>query len=319
MKYSLSLLNFDYLGDLQLIAELGVEAEQAGWDAVFLSDHVNWPDMDTAGLRLGGHYVDPWIALGLIADRTDQILIGTAVTPLARRRPTKLAREILTLHRFSGGRFVLGAGSGIWPTEFDDFGDPGDLKVRAEMLDEGLELLQKTWGGDDFEHRGKHYQARGRTFCPGGADIPVWVAASWPSKKPFRRAAQYDGVMVMNNDYANPVSFDDVREIRKAVQPWGGIEFDGRSGCGHRTCGGLRSRGCRLVAGRGVSTCREPGAASINRPAWSAPRLNRGCGFAGTGAVLVFVPRKAQPVEGVRASTAAMHRSKSPQPTVCAG
>ena len=217
MKYSLSLLNFDYLGDLQLIAELAVEAEHAGWDAVFLSDHVNWPDMDTVGLQLGGHYVDPWIALGLIADRTDRILIGTAVTPLARRRPTKLAREILTLHRFSGGRFVLGAGSGIWPSEFDDLGDPGDLKVRAEMLDEGLELLQATWSGEDFEYRGEHYQARGRTFCPGGADIPIWVAASWPSKKPFRRAAQYDGVMVMNTDYANPVSFDDVRAIREII------------------------------------------------------------------------------------------------------
>jgi alkanesulfonate monooxygenase SsuD/methylene tetrahydromethanopterin reductase-like flavin-dependent oxidoreductase (luciferase family) len=155
--------------------------------------------------------------LGLIADRTDHILIGTAVTPLARRRPTKLAREILTLHRFSGGRFVLGAGSGIWPSEFDDFGDPGDLKVRAEMLDEGLELLQKTWNGDDFEYRETHYQARGRTFCPGGADIPIWVAASWPSKKPFRRAAQYDGVMVMNTDYANPVSLDDVRAIREII------------------------------------------------------------------------------------------------------
>lgn len=217
MKYSLSLINFDYMGDLKLVADLAVEAEKAGWDALFLSDHVNWPDMDTAGLHLGGHYVDPWIALGLIADRTDRILIGTAVTPLARRRPTKLAREIITLHRFSGGRFVLGAGSGIWPTEFDDFGDPSDLKVRAEMLDEGLELLQKTWSGKDFNHSGKHYQARGRTFCPDGAEIPIWVAASWPSMKPLRRAAQYDGVMIMNTDYANSVSFDDVRAIREFI------------------------------------------------------------------------------------------------------
>jgi alkanesulfonate monooxygenase SsuD/methylene tetrahydromethanopterin reductase-like flavin-dependent oxidoreductase (luciferase family) len=217
VKYSLSLLNFDYMGDLNVIADLAVEAEKAGWDAVFLSDHVNWPDMDTAGFHLGGHYVDPWIALGLIADRTDRILIGTAVTPLARRRPTKLAREILTLHHFSGGRFVLGAGSGIWPTEFDDFGDADDLKVRAEMLDEGLELLQKTWNGDDFDHRGTHYQARGRTICSGGTVVPIWVAASWPSKRPFRRAAQYDGVMVMNTDYANSVSVHDVKVIKNII------------------------------------------------------------------------------------------------------
>ncbi|NIV76388.1 MAG: LLM class flavin-dependent oxidoreductase, partial [Gammaproteobacteria bacterium] len=95
---------------------------------------INWPDEEVGGRRLGGFHADPWITLGLIAARTSRVLIGTAVTPIARRRPTKLAREILTLHQLSGGRFVLGAGSGAWPTEFDDFGDPSELKVRAEML-----------------------------------------------------------------------------------------------------------------------------------------------------------------------------------------
>ena len=91
MKYSITLINFDYLDDVNTIADLALQAEEAGWDAVFLSDHVNWVDK--------GFHVDPWIALGLIADRTKHVLIGTAVTPIARRRPTKLAREILTLHR----------------------------------------------------------------------------------------------------------------------------------------------------------------------------------------------------------------------------
>jgi len=217
MKFSLNLINFDFLGDINVLTELAVDAEKAGWDAVFLSDHVNWPDMDTGGRRLGGFHVDPWIALGLIASRTRRVLIGTAITPIARRRPTKLAREILTLQRLSGGRFVLGAGSGIWPSEFDDLGDPADMKVRAEMLDEGLDLLQKTWSGEDFEHQGTHYRARGRTFCPGGADIPIWLGASWPSRKPFRRAARFDGVMAMSQDYANPLSLDDVRDIRQLI------------------------------------------------------------------------------------------------------
>jgi alkanesulfonate monooxygenase SsuD/methylene tetrahydromethanopterin reductase-like flavin-dependent oxidoreductase (luciferase family) len=202
-------MNFDYLGNVNVLTELAVDAENAGWDAVFLSDHVNWKDM--------GFHVDPWIALGLIADRTNRVLIGTGITPIARRRPTKLAREILTLHELSGGRFVLGAGCGLWRWEFDDLGDPGDLRVRAEMLEEGLELLQKTWSGDAFDHQGTHYRAKGQTFYPGGANIPIWLAASWPNPKPFRRAARFDGVMAVKQDYSNPLSLGDVREIKRFI------------------------------------------------------------------------------------------------------
>ncbi len=209
MKFSISLMNFDYLGDVNTVADLALEAEDAGWDAVFLSDHVNWIDK--------GFHVDPWIALGLIADRTKRVLMGTAVTPIARRRPTKLAREILTLHQLSGGRFVFGAGNGIWDSEYDDLGDASDMKVRAEMLDEGLELLQKTWTGDAFQHQGKYYRAKGQTFCPGGADIPIWLAASWPNRKPFRRAVRFDGVMAMNADFRNPLSLEDVREMKRFI------------------------------------------------------------------------------------------------------
>ncbi len=209
MKFSISLMNFDYLDDANLIADLAKEAEEAGWDAVFLADHVNWKDK--------GVHVDPWIALGLIADRTDKMQIGTAVTPIARRRPTKLAREILTLHRLSGGRFILGAGSGIWPSEYGDLGDEPDLRIRAEMLDEGLTLLQELWGGDDVDHHGKHYQAKSQTFCPGGADIPIWIGASWPSKRPFRRAARFDGVMAINRDFRNPLTPTDVRGIKEFI------------------------------------------------------------------------------------------------------
>ena len=205
MKFSLSLMNFGYSGDVQILAELAVEAEEAGWDAVFLADHVNWKDK--------GFHVDPWIALGLIADRTSRVMIGTAITPIARRRPTKLAREILTLHQLSGGRFILGAGNGAWSSEFEDLGDPGDLKVRAEMLDEGLELLQKTWSGADFDHQGAHYRAKAQTFSTGSIDIPIWLGATWPSQKPFRRASRFDGVMAMSQDFRNPLSLNDVGEI----------------------------------------------------------------------------------------------------------
>lgn len=206
MRFAVNLMNFGFLGDVGELVGLAVEAEEAGWDAVFLADHVNWVDM--------GFHVDPWVALGLIADRTTRIKIGTAVTPVPRRRPTKLAREILTLHQLSGGRFIFGAGSGLWRSEFADFGEPGDFATRATMLDEGLELLEKTWSGESFDHTGTHYRAKGQTFYPGGAEIPIWVAGSWPNRRPFRRAARFDGVMALSQDFANPLSPDDVRAIK---------------------------------------------------------------------------------------------------------
>jgi alkanesulfonate monooxygenase SsuD/methylene tetrahydromethanopterin reductase-like flavin-dependent oxidoreductase (luciferase family) len=205
MKFAFSFANFGYLGDVRTLVDLAVDAEVAGWDAVFLWDHVNWPDM--------GFHVDPWITLGLIADRTERVLVSTSITPIARRRPTKLAREILTLHQISDGRFVFGAGNGLWPNEFDDLGDAADLKVRAEMLDEGLELLQSLWSGESVDHQGTHYRAKAQTFAPGGAEIPVWLGASWPNQKPIRRAARFDGLVAINQDAATPLTPDQVAEV----------------------------------------------------------------------------------------------------------
>jgi alkanesulfonate monooxygenase SsuD/methylene tetrahydromethanopterin reductase-like flavin-dependent oxidoreductase (luciferase family) len=207
MRYAINFANFGYLGDVSCLAELACDAEAAGWDGVFLWDHVNWTDM--------GFHADPWIALGIIAMRTERILIGTGITPIARRRPTKLAREILTLHQISNGRFVFGAGSGLWPSEFDDLGDCGDLKVRAEMLDEGLELLQALWSGEPVAHQGNHYQATAQSFAAPGTrpQIPIWLGATWPNRKPFRRAARFDGVMAINQDFSEPLSTQNVRDI----------------------------------------------------------------------------------------------------------
>jgi alkanesulfonate monooxygenase SsuD/methylene tetrahydromethanopterin reductase-like flavin-dependent oxidoreductase (luciferase family) len=214
MKYAINFANFDYLGDVKVLVELAVDAEQAGWDGVFLWDHVN---LSFEGFGSGGIHADPWIALGLIAARTESVLLGTAITPVARRRPTKLAREILTLYQLAGERLIFGAGAGIAPSEFDDLGDESDLKMRAEMLDEGLQLLQELWSGEDVDHQGKHYQAKSSTFIPGGADIPIWIAATWPNLKPFRRAAKYDGVLAVKHDFTTPLTPGEVSDIAEYI------------------------------------------------------------------------------------------------------
>jgi len=169
---------FEELSEPALVAELAARAEARGWDGFFVWDHVQYraPVSELA---------DPWITLAAVAGSTERVTIGPLVTPLARRRPHQLARETVTLDRLSGGRLVLGVGLGSDRTgEFDPerFGEEGDGRARARLLDDGLERLSAYWDGE-FEPRPVQ---RPR--------IPVWVASRWPNRRPLRRAARWDGL-----------------------------------------------------------------------------------------------------------------------------
>jgi alkanesulfonate monooxygenase SsuD/methylene tetrahydromethanopterin reductase-like flavin-dependent oxidoreductase (luciferase family) len=169
---------FDELSEPGIVAELAVRAEERGWDGFFVWDHIAYREPVSA-------LADPWITLAAVAVRTENLVIGPLVTPLARRRPHQLARETATLDRLSGGRLVLGVGLGSDRSgEFDPdrFGEEGDARARAKLLDEGLEQLAAYWDGE-FEPRPVQ-QPR----------IPVWVASRWPNRRPLARAARWDGV-----------------------------------------------------------------------------------------------------------------------------
>lgn len=189
MNFGLYLPNFGSFGDARVLASLASEAEQAGWDGFFLWDHFHgWGDLPM---------VDPWIGLAAVAIATQRIRLGTTVTPIARRRPWKLARETVSLDHLSGGRLILGAGLGGGnPGEWDDFGEEMDPKTRGEMLDEGLAVLAGLWKGENFDFTGTHYKIKNARFLPKPVQsprIPVWVGGFWPHKAPFRRAARWDG------------------------------------------------------------------------------------------------------------------------------
>jgi alkanesulfonate monooxygenase SsuD/methylene tetrahydromethanopterin reductase-like flavin-dependent oxidoreductase (luciferase family) len=141
------------------------------------------------------------------------------VTPVPRRHPWKLARELVSLDRLSGGRVDFGVGIGYPPNvEFGTFGHETDARVRADMLDEGLEVITGLWTGEPFSHDGEHYHVEESTFLPIPIQrprIPIWVAATWPNKRPFRRAARWDGVfpLLVKGDWFGQMSYDDIAEI----------------------------------------------------------------------------------------------------------
>ena len=190
MKYGVHLPNFGTFGDPQTLVDLAIEAEQAGWDGFFLWDHLLFCELDKNA------HADPWMTLAAISVQTTTISIGTVITPLARRRPWKLARETVTLQNLSKGRLILGVGLGDpveW--EFRFFHEETDPKIRASKLDEGLDILTGLWTGEPFSYQGTHYQLEEMTFLPKPIQpIPIWVAGYWSRKKPFQRGARYDGI-----------------------------------------------------------------------------------------------------------------------------
>lgn len=146
---------------------------------------------------------DPWITLAAIAAATEEVMLGPMVTPLARRRPVKVARETATLDRLSGGRLILGVGLGgdQFAAEFSKTGEQVDDRARGEMLDEALAILMAAWPGEPVNHRGRHYLVDDVQFLPRPVQrprIPVWAAAFPGNVKPLRRAARYDGLFPVN-------------------------------------------------------------------------------------------------------------------------
>ncbi len=192
MRFAIDIPNFgpsgdgDF-GDPLFVAELAHEAEEAGWDGFFVWDHLgaDWPIA----------IADPIVLLTAIAMRTSTLKLGPMVTPLPRRRPWKLARELVTLDHVSQGRVIFGAGIG-GGEEYSFFHEPGDDRAHGEMLDEGLAIVRQLWSGEPCSHHGTHYHIDSAQFLPRPVQshIPIWIAGQWPNPRPMRRAARWHGV-----------------------------------------------------------------------------------------------------------------------------
>ena len=192
MRAALFLPPFGELADPRALAAIARDAEESGWDGCFLWDHVLRPGPPTP-------VADPWIALAAMAVATERIRLGPLVTPVVRRRPHKLAREIITLDHLSGGRLTVGLGLGVdTGRELSAFGEVVDARTRGEMLDEGLDLLTDLLSGGEVRHRGRYFVADGVTLLPRPVQRPrppMWMAARTTNPAPLRRAARADGLV----------------------------------------------------------------------------------------------------------------------------
>ena len=172
-------------GDADDIGDLAEAAEEAGWDGLFVWEPV-WG-------------VDAWISLGLAAVRTSKIRLGTLLTPPSRRRPWELASQVATVDRLSNGRVTLSVGLGAIDSGFETFGEECDRRMRAELMDECLDIMCGLWGGQPFAYDGKHYPVEPTEFPTIGtrartprADL---VRRAAGREKSMARAVRWDGVI----------------------------------------------------------------------------------------------------------------------------
>jgi len=238
--------NVGPFADPRLLVGLAVAAEEAGWDGFFLWDHLLWDEP-------GGQVADPTVVISAVAARTDRIRIAIMVNSLARRRPAKVARETATLDVLTAGRLIVGAGLGTLASEFTAFGESADPRVRAARVDESLHLLDAFWAGQPVTFHGEYLTATSVTMLPRPVQrprIPVWCGGRWPNKRPFRRAARWDGVMPIHTGYGlgetmPPAELRAVvaytQEHRTAAGPFD-VALEGR------TDGSAADRGGQLVA-----------------------------------------------------------------------
>lgn len=168
--------------------ELAVLAETAGWDGVFVCE--------------AGYGLDPWCLLSVMAVRTERIRLGTMLTALPWRRPWKLAGQLITLDQLSAGRAVLTVGLGAPDAGHAATGEQVDRRIRAERLDEGLDILFGLMSGAPV-HQGRHYQVdltewqqlSGPLRPVQQPRIPVWVVGAWPRPRSMQRVVRCDGLV----------------------------------------------------------------------------------------------------------------------------
>jgi alkanesulfonate monooxygenase SsuD/methylene tetrahydromethanopterin reductase-like flavin-dependent oxidoreductase (luciferase family) len=219
MRYAVNMPNFAEYADARTVAALAADAEAAGWDGVFVWDHMVYAKDERLPVA------DPWILLAAAALATERLRLGPMVTPLARRRPWKVARETVTLDRLSGGRLILGVGLGSPAAdEYGTFGEPTGAAVRAAMLDEALEVLTLLWSGETVSFHGEHYRLDAVAFRPTPVQrprIPILVAGVWPRRAPLRRAARFDGIVplkVGDDGELVPLRADDLGALLAIVR-----------------------------------------------------------------------------------------------------
>ncbi len=168
------------------VTDVARVAEAAGWYGLAFTEH---PAPGVRWLEAGGHQsLDPFVALSFAAAVTRDLRLLTYLSVAPYRNPCLLAKTAATVDVLSGGRLVLGLGTGYLRSEFRALGV--DFDQRNAALDETLDVLGPFWSGEPFDHEGRDFTCRGTIGLPRPAQqpIPVWLGGN--ATRTLRRVAE---------------------------------------------------------------------------------------------------------------------------------
>jgi len=172
MKFYLSGLGNLY-PNLELTKSAIIEADGLGFDGALMPDHYMWGEM-RGGYKMPNGYstLETWVTLTYLAGKTEEISLGTLVTPLPFRHPGMLAKMLSTLDVLSGGRVVLGVGAGWSQVEFEGYSEWGGAKYRVDKTVEALKLMIRLWTEDEVTFKGRFYDVKGAVLDPKPVQKP---------------------------------------------------------------------------------------------------------------------------------------------------
>lgn len=187
MKYGLTIPNYGKFADRESILEISIAAEELGYDSLWASDHIVLP---TDHKGFGNIFFEPLVTLSYIAQRTKTIKLGTSVIVLPYRNPVVFAKSISTLDVLSGGRVIVGIGSGWLKEEFNALGV--NHEERGRITDEYLEIIKKLYTSETPSFSGNYFNFSDIIFDPKPLQKPfppVWIGGS--SRNSLKRAVMY--------------------------------------------------------------------------------------------------------------------------------
>jgi probable F420-dependent oxidoreductase len=229
------------------LVDLARAADEAGFDAIWLGEHLLLPvayasEHPTTGAHSHQHIkgpivspdtelVDPLVALAAVAGATSRIRLATGIYILPLRHPIVTARAASTLQEVSRGRFLLGIGAGWLEEEFASLGVP--FEERRSRLAESIDVMRAAWAGGPFEHRGHHFSLERIQVSRRPVEVPLIMGGNTP--KALRRAAQLgDGWF----SSGTPDLDDAVRLFNELHELRAGLGAEGEYRCYFRVASG---------------------------------------------------------------------------------
>ncbi|MCG3226066.1 MAG: LLM class flavin-dependent oxidoreductase [Candidatus Heimdallarchaeota archaeon] len=159
MKFMIGGLG-NWYNDFKFVSKMVLKADELGFEGALMPDHYMWGTMGGRMTRPDRFVtVDTWIALTHLAAQTENIKLGTLVTPIPFRPPGIMAKMVSTLDVLSNGRVIFGVGAGWAQEEFDGYSEWNSPKVRVDKTEEGIELMTKLWTKDEVNFEGNYYKA----------------------------------------------------------------------------------------------------------------------------------------------------------------